>query len=459
MREDTRTTEPPATGDEPATAAVRPFVVSNRTVLAIAGPMTAAYFSVPLVGLVDTAVIGQLGIAALIGGIAIGAVIIDILLGSLNFLRAGTTGLTAQAYGAGDAKEQQAVLARALILSSVLGLAIVVLQSPIVEFCIWLMHVEPAIADATRTYLQVRFWASPFILANFVLLGWLLGLGKSKTVLLLATIYGLANIAFSIWFVLGLGWGVAGVAGASVLAELIAVAATVPFIVRELPRHVRPSLRRIAERDGYLRLLAVNRDIMIRSFSLIFALAFFTRQGAQFGEIVLAANAILMHLFLIGGHVLDGFAMAAEQLAGRAVGARYRPAFERAVRLTLVWGFSIAFALATIYALFGMVLIDMMTTAEDVRQTAYRYLWWAVLTPVAGVLAFQMDGIYIGATWSRDMRNMMLISLVLYLIVWAIATPLWGNHGLWLALLVFLGARGFTLQQRMAGNLRRTFPA
>jgi MATE family multidrug resistance protein len=451
---------PPAGGRESAGGKenVRAFSVTSRSVLNIAVPMTAAYISVPLAGLVDTAVIGQLGVAALIGGIAIGAVILDIVLTSFNFLRAGTTGLTAQAFGAGDAKEQQAVLARALILSFGLGLAVIALQIPVIQTGIWLMNVEAAVSEATRTYMQVRVWAAPFILANFVLLGWLLGLGKARTVLLLATVHGVSNIIFSIWFVLGLGWSVAGVAGASVLAELITTAAAIPFVVGQLPRNVRPSFRRIAERAGYLRLLAVNRDIMVRSLSLVFAFAFFTRQGAQFGDVILAANAILMHFFMIAGYLLDGFATAAEQLAGRAVGARYRPAFDRTVRLTLIWGLTIAVGLAAVYGLFGHVLIDLMTSSEEVRQTAYRYLVWAVLTPIVGVLAFQMDGIYIGATWSRDMRNMMLISLVAYLGVWAIATPLLGNDGLWLALVIFLGMRGFTLQRRMAGNLARTFP-
>ena len=440
-------------------AEIRAFQVTNRSILGIAVPMTAAYFSTPLIGLVDTAVIGQLGVASLIGGIAIGAIILDILLTSFNFLRSGTTGLTAQAFGAGDAREQQAVLARALILAIGLGLAVIALQVPFIGLGVWLMAAEQAVADAVRTYLQVRIWAAPFILANFVLIGWLLGLGRARTVLFLTAVYGLANIVLSIWFVLGLGWGVSGVALASVLAEIFSVAVNIPFILRNLPGDVRPSLRRIAERAGYLRLLAVNRDIMIRSFSLIFAFAFFTRQGAQFGEVILAANAILMNFFIIGGYLLDGFATAAEQLAGRAVGAHYRPAFDRTVKLTLVWGFALAAALAAIYGLFGTALIDFITTAEDVRQAAYRYLVWAALTPLAGVLAFQMDGIFIGATWSREMRNMMLISLATYLAVWALATPLWGNDGLWLALLVFLGARGLTLYRRMPGNLEKTFPA
>jgi MATE family multidrug resistance protein len=437
---------------------IRPFEVTSRSVLTIAGPMTAAYISVPLVGLVDTAVIGQLGVASLIGGIAVGAIVLDILLTSFNFLRSGTTGLTAQAYGAGDAREQQAVLARALILAIGLGLAVIALQAPFIALGVWLMEAERAVAEAVRAYLEVRIWAAPFILANFVLLGWLLGLGQARAVFFLSAVYGLANIVLSVWFVLGLGWGVAGVALASVLAEILSAAIAVPFIIRNLPRDVRPSFRRIAERAGYLRLLAVNRDIMIRSFSLIFAFAFFTRQGAQFGEVILAANAILMNFFVVSGYLLDGFATAAEQLAGRAVGARYRPAFDRTVKLTLFWGFAIAAALTAVYGLFGGVLIDIITTAEDVRQTAYRYLVWAALTPLVGVLAFQMDGIFIGATWSRDMRNMMLISLAAYLAVWFVATPLLGNDGLWLALLVFLGARGITLQGRMKDNLKRTFP-
>ena len=306
--------------------------------------------------------------------------------------------------------------------------------------------------------MQVRVWAAPFILANFVLIGWLLGLGHARTVLFLTAVYGIANVVLSIWFVLGLGWGVFGVAFASVLAEIVSAVVNIAFIVRNLPRDVRPSFRRIAERTGYLRLLAVNRDIMVRSFSLIFAFAFFTRQGAQFGEVILAANAILMNFFITGGYLLDGFATAAEQLAGRAVGARYRPAFDRTVKLTIVWGFAVAATLSASYLLFGAALIDFITTAEDVRQAAYRYLAWSALTPLAGVLAFQMDGIFIGATWSRDMRNMMLLSLAAYLAVWAVATPVLGNDGLWLALLVFLGARGLSLYRRMGVNLVRTFP-
>ena len=178
-----------------------------------------------------------------------------------------------------------------------------------------------------------------------------------------------------------------------------------------------------------MRLLNINRDIMIRSFVLLFAFAFFTRQGARFGPVVLAANALLMHFFVVGGYFLDGFATAAEQLAGRAVGARYRPAFERVVILTMLWGLATAAGLSVVYFVIGPLIIDGMTTASDVREAARLYLVWAALTPLAGAIAFQMDGIFIGATWSRDMRNMMALSLLVYLLAWAALTPTFGNHG------------------------------
>jgi Na+-driven multidrug efflux pump len=198
---------------------------------------------------------------------------------------------------------------------------------------------------------------------------------------------------------------------------------------------------------------------MIRSLSLIFAFAFFARQGARFGEVILAGNVVLMHFFMFGACFLDGFATAAEQLAGRAVGARFRPAFERTVRLTTLWGIGTALGLAALCWLAGPLAIDLMTTAPDVRQAARAHLVWAAATPLVAVIAFQMDGVFIGATWSRDMRNMMLLSVLIYLAACLALTPLFGNHGLWLALLIFLGARSVTFHWRMRRLLPLTFAA
>jgi putative MATE family efflux protein len=441
-----------------ASPSVRPFEVTHAAVFRLAVPMTLAYLSVPLIGVVDTAVIGQLGEAALIGGIAIGAIVLDIVFNTCNFLRAGTTGLTAQAVGAGDAKEIVSVLVRALIVAAVLSAGILALQVPLIALGTWFMDPQPGVAGAMHDYLSVRIWQTPLTLADYALLGWLVGLGRAGIVLAVQTLLAILNIVLSLWFVLGLDLGVPGVAWASVLAEAIVVAVQVPVALRLAPLAERPSLARIRDRGGFSRLIGVNRDIMIRSFALLFAFAFFTRQGAQFGAVVLAANAILMHFFILGGYFLDGFATAAEQLSGRAVGARFRPAFERTVRLTTLWGLGTGVALSLVYLVFGGLIIDLMTTAADVRVTARTFLIWAVLTPIAGAIAFQMDGIFIGATWSRDMRNMMLLSVVVYLAAWAALTPLLGNHGLWMALLIFLGARSVSFHWRMRSLLPRTFP-
>jgi MATE family multidrug resistance protein len=438
---------------------VRPFEVTHGAVVRLAVPMTLAYLSVPMIGVIGTAVIGQLGDAALLGGIALGAIVLDVVFSSFNFLRSGTTGLTAQAFGAEDRKEIVAVLARALLVALVSGIAILFLQAPFIEAGVALMDPGTAVAAPMREYLYVRIWATPFGLINFVLLGWLLGLGRSVIVLAVQTLLAGLNIVLSLWFVLGLGYGVAGVAWAAVLAEFITVLVQIPLIAKLAPLADRPSLARLRDRAGFARLLGINRDIMIRSFALLFAFAFFARQGAQFGPVILAANAILMHFFMVGGYFLDGFATAAEQLAGRAVGARFRPAFERTVWLTTIWGFVTAFVLSFVYLLAGTAIIDLMTTAPEVRETARHYLGWAIVTPIAGTIAFQMDGIFIGATWSRDMRNMMLLSVLIYLIAWALFTPLFGNHGLWMALLIFLGARSFSFHWRMRTLLPRTFRA
>lgn len=437
---------------------MRPFDVTHRSVLRIAVPMTLAHLSTPIVGLVDTAVIGQLGDAALIGGIAVAAIVFDIVFTTFNFLRGATTGLTAQAVGAEDASEEQAVLLRALGVGLAAGIVVVLLQWPLATGGFALMGVGGEVAEAGLAYFAIRVWASPFALANYVVLGWLIGRAEAGIALCLQILLNGLNVGLSLWFVLGLGWGVPGVALATLIAEAATAIVGGLIVLARLPRAGRPPLAYLLDVTALKRMFAVNRDMMIRSFALLFAFAFFTRQGVGFGEVVLAANAVLMHFFMVGSYFLDGLAAAAEQLAGRAVGARYRPAFVKAVKLTAFWGLALGLGLSVVYFAVGTLVVDLMTTAPGVRETARTYLPWAALTPLAGAIAFQMDGIFIGATWSRDMRNMMLLSLVIYLAAWAALTPVWGNHGLWAALLIFLGARSFTFALRMRRRLPQTFP-
>lgn len=442
---------------ETSTDPERAFAVTNRVVLSIALPMTLAYLTTPLLGVVDTAVVGQLGDAAMLGGLAVGALAFDVVFATFNFLRSGTTGLVAQAFGRGDRVEQQAVFWRAFAIAAVLGVLVILAAPAIVAVARWFVDPEPGVVAAMQAYVAIRAVAAPLTLVNYAVLGYVLGRGEGTIGLLLQIVLNGGNILFSLWLGLWLGWGIEGVAWGTVLGEAAGALAAVAVLVPRFRRAGPVPRARLADLPAFRAMLSVNRDIMIRSFVLLGAFALLTRQGAQFGTVTLAANAVLMNFFLLAGYFLDGFATAAEQLAGRAVGARYAPAFWRAVRLTAWWGFGLAFVCAAAFLLFGSGLIALVTTAQEVRAAALAYLPWAALTAVSGVLAFQMDGVFIGATWSRDMRNMMLLSFALYLAaLWSLGS-LFGNHGIWAALHVFLVARGISLFAVMRVRARQAF--
>lgn len=437
--------------------ASRPFTVTFATVFAIAWPMTIAYLTTPLLGLVDTAVIGQLGVAAALGGLAMGAVMLDVVFFSFSFLRSGTTGFTAQAMGRHDRVEQQVVFVRAIVIAIACGLLIVVAGPLLVRLGLALIEPTPAVEGTVIIYSSIRIYAAPLTMVNYVILGWLLGLGKAGQGLKIQLLLNGVNIVFSILLGLTLELGVAGVAWATLIGEACAVLYGGLIVARHLEVKILPGSAEIFNRQKLFNLMAVNRDTMIRSFCLLFSFIWFTSQGSQLGETILAVNAVLMNFFIIGGYFLDGFATAAEQLVGRAIGAHYRPAFDRSIRLVTVSGFVLAGSLTAILWLFGPALIDLLTTNELIRQQARIYLPWAAITALAGVVAFQMDGVFMGATWTKDMRNMMLLSFAAFLIICWTAIPILGNHGLWLALEIFLGLRGITLWWRMKVNAAKFF--
>lgn len=435
---------------------VRPFTVTFAMVLGIAVPMALAHVTTPLIGVTDAAVIGQLGSAALLGGVAVGALFFDVLGTTFNFLRMATTGLVAQAMGAGDPEAEALTLARSLLLALIGGVLVLLVQGPTLGLFLTGMGASAEVSAATAEYVAVRVWGVPFMLANYAILGWLLGLGRARTGLFVQVVLGGTNIVLSLVLVLSLGWGIFGVALASVAAEAAAFLLGVVILARNGPSS-RPTVAAVLERSALLRLLAVNRDIMIRSILLVGSYVFFTAVGARYGDVTLAANAILLNLLNVFAYGLDGLATAAEQLAGRAVGARYRPAFDRAVRLTVLTGLLFGAVLTLTAFAGGGIYVDLMTTAEDVRAVAMTYLPFVALTPVAGAVAFVMDGLYIGATWTRTMRDMMIASTLLYVLVWWLAAPHFGNAGLWAALIVYLAARGVTLLAFVPVLARRTF--
>lgn len=440
-----------------APASYRDFVVDNRTVLAIAVPMTLAYLTTPLIGLVSTAVVGHMGDAALLGGLAAGAIILDIVFNTFNFLRSGTTGLVAQAFGRGDIQEERAVLLRALAVSLATGIALAAL-APVISFIGgWFMAAEERVLHAMDVYVRIRLLGAPFSLMNYAILGYVLGRGEGRLGLMLQAVLNGANVALAIVLGLVLGWGVVGVAWGTVGGELFGLLVAIAILARRFRNSAWPSRSHIFDPPALVSMMTLNRDIMIRSFVLLAAFALFTRQGAQLGTLTLAANSVLMNFFFVGGYFLDGLASAIEQLAGRAIGAGSERAFRKAISITIVWGFVLAGIAIVIFLFFGTDLVAAMTTAEDVRAEAISYVPWAAFTVMSGVLAWEMDGIFIGATWSRDMRNMMLLSFVGYLAALLLLAPTFGNYGLWAALHVFLWTRGFSLLSRLPARAREAF--
>lgn len=440
-----------------AGAGARDFPVDNRTVLTIAIPMTLAYLTTPLIGLVSTAVVGQLGDAALLGGLAAGSIILDIVFATFNFLRSGTTGLVAQAFGRSDLREERAVLLRAVAISVAIGLVLAATAPLISRLGGWFMAADPRVLDAMHTYVSIRLLGAPFGLINYAILGYVLGRGEGRLGLLLQVVLNGANIALAVLLGLHLDMGVTGVAWAAVGGEVAGLAVGTIILARRFAGAEWPSRRQVFDPSALIAMMTLNRDIMIRSFVLLAAFAIFTRQGAQFDTLTLAANAVLLNFFLIGGYFLDGFASAAEQLSGRAIGAGSERAFRRAISITTVWGFVLAGIATTLFLVFGSSLVATITTAEDVRAAAGHFIPWAAATAISGVLAFQMDGVFIGATWSRDMRNMMLLSFAAYLAALFVLTPAFGNHGLWAALHVFLLTRGASLLARLPVKTREAF--
>ncbi|PCI05863.1 MAG: MATE family efflux transporter [Hyphomicrobiales bacterium] len=435
----------------------KPFEITNRLVFSLAVPVTLAYLTTPLLGLVDTAVVGQFGDAAMIGGLAVGAIIIDLIFVAFNFLRVSTSGLTAQAFGREDEVDSQAILFRAVGVGLVFGIGAMLLGPLLVKLGLWMMQPGASVAAATTTYVTVRVFGAPFTAINYAMLGWFLGQGRTGVALGLQVLLSVINIILSIAFGLWLGWGIFGVAIATVIGEIVASLAGAFLCYRMLDHSKRPSRNIVLDGGALKRLLGLNFDIVLRNFALIFAFAFFTTQGARFGEVTLAANAILMHFFIMTAYFLDGLALAAEQLSGRAIGAKYRAGFWRAFKLTSAWNGGLAFVLASMLYLGGSTLIDFLTVLDSVRDEAKTYMLWACLTPITGVVAYQLDGVFFGGTWTREISKMMVVSLIIYVLIWWLTRDSMGNHGLWLSLNCFLVIRGILLLIRVGPVANATF--
>jgi MATE family, multidrug efflux pump len=431
--------------------------VTTAQVFAIAGPAMVANLTTPLIGIVSTIAIGRLGDAALLGGVAITSVIFDCLFWLFSFLRMSTVAFTAQALGRGEAEEIRALLVRGLIIAALAGFALVILQVPLAAILLDAMGGSEAVTRAARIYFTIRIWSAPLALANYVVLGWLIGQARAGLALAVQIAINLINMAGTVALVTGLDAGIAGAAVAAVVAEAAGLLLGVVVARRITHQPLKVPRAALLDRSKLFRMLTVNRDIMIRTAALITAFLFFTAQGARSGDVVLAANAVLNNFLLVSAFFLDGLANAAQQLCGSAFGARDRAAFSGAVRLVLSWGFGFAIAVAAAFALFGPWLIRAMTASENVQEIARDYLRFVVMSPLLAVFAFTYDGIFIGATWAREMRNLMVLSLLIFLATW-FSLRGFGNAGLWTAMLALYAARGGLQALRYPANLRASFP-
>ncbi|QGY27649.1 MATE family efflux transporter DinF [Pantoea cypripedii] len=421
------------------------FSPSDKTLWRLALPMILSNITVPLLGVVDTAVIGHLDSPIYLGGVAVGSTATSFIFMLLLFLRMSTTGLTAQAFGASNKMALARALTQPLLIALVAGVLFILLRTPVSNLAAALMGGSVAVQQQAQLFIQIRWLSAPATLANLVLLGWLLGVQYARAPVVLLVVGNLVNILLDLLFVLGLHWGVAGAAAATALAEYVTLGVGLFMVARVLKlRGIDFALLKASWRGGAARLFRLNRDIMLRSFLLQICFASLTIFGARIGPDVVAVNSVLLMFLTFTAYALDGFAYAVEACSGEAVGAKDRS------QLLLVWHAAcrqaglVALLFAMLYALCGEQIVGLLTSLEELREAADRYLVWQVVMPLVGVWCYLLDGMFIGATRGREMRNSMALAALGYGLS-LLTLPWLGNHGLWLAVTVFLALRGITL--------------
>ncbi|MEL4287297.1 MATE family efflux transporter [Shewanella xiamenensis] len=425
----------------------------NRQLFALALPMILSNITVPLLGLVDTAVIGHLSDAYYLGGVALGSTIITLIIWLLGFLRMATTGLVAQAYGANDTASQLKLLVQGAMLATGLGIAVILLQLPILNLALGLSEASMEVERYCREYFQVRVWSTPFALLNLVMLGWLLGRQQPKAAMWQLILANLANIILDVLFVMGFGWGVKGAALASVCADITAFSVALYMVLQQLKLSSQfkfDQLRVHLTFAGYGKLLKLNSDIFIRSLCLQAAFAFMTFHGAGLGDNTVAANAVLLNLLLLISYALDGIAYYAEAEVGKAYGQKRAQQLHEAVVLAWCWSAITAVGFTLIFSLWGSHIIELLTSIDKVRTTAQTYLIWLILLPLWSFSSYLFDGVYIGAAQGKVMRNSMIIATFgAFFPTWYLLQSLLpseqANHALWAAMTAFMLMRSLTL--------------
>jgi MATE family multidrug resistance protein len=417
----------------------------KSSVLQIAIPMILSNISTPLLGLVDTIVLGHLNRVAYLGAVSIGAMILNVLYLSFGFLRMGTTGTVAQARGRKDGRKIKLILGQTLIVAFAISVLLVLLQVPIMRLALYWVPTSPEVGHLAEKYFYVRIWGAFPTLMLMVLFGWFLGMQNARIPLLVVTIANLVSAGLSIILVFYFGLTVAGVAWANVIAQYLGLVVGLRYLYKSLKSYsVKLHWRDYCCYKSLMQQFHVNKDIFIRTLCLIFTYSFFTAMSARFGTLVLAGNAVLLSLFNVVSYALDGFANAAEALVGRYFGAKNPVKVREMVWRAARWSTWSAVLLVLFFYTLGPLIITWMTSLSEVQELAKQLLPWLIISPIVSVWSFLFDGVFIGALWTKDMRNMMLLSVIGYLVAWFVLRPL-GNNGLWLAFMIFLLFRGMSM--------------
>lgn len=422
----------------------------NRKILQLAIPSIAANITTPLLALVDTAIVGHMGSELYIAAIAIGGVMFNMLYWLFSFLRAGTSGLSAQAFGAGDKAGSTLVLRRSLLVALSAGSLMILLQEPLCSALTWFLDATGPTASLASLYFHILIFGAPAVLGNYAMSGWFLGMQNSKMLLWVSLIINVVNILASLTFVYGFGMGITGVAAGTLTAQWIGFAAGFLFL-RRYPRvHVR--LKDILRWKELRRFFSVNIDVMLRTVCLIAVTLWFTRAGASQSTVILAVNTLLMQLFLLFSYMMDGFAFAGEALVGRFVGAGQRSELRLCVRRLFQWGVGCALLFTALYFFGGEGFLGILSDDKGVIDASREYSLWAVSIPLAGFAAFVWDGVYIGATLTRQMLIAMAGATAVFFLIYFLLFPALGNHALWLAFVSYLLLRGLlqTLLYRLS---------
>ncbi|MBR1520113.1 MAG: MATE family efflux transporter [Bacteroidaceae bacterium] len=417
----------------------------DRKILHIALPSIVSNITVPLLGLIDVAITGHLGSAAYIGAIAVGGMLFNIIYWMFAFLRMGTSGMTSQAFGARDLTEVVSVLLRALFVSLGISVLMLCLQVPVRELSLYIIMPSEEVAALTRTYYNICIWGAPAALSLFVLTGWYVGMQNSKIPMAVAIIQNVANIAVSLLFVYGCGMKIEGVALGTVIAQYIGLGVAVGLLFRNYSRLRKYLCRQLVLTTASLqKFFLLNKDIFLRTCCLILVHFFFISAGAKQGDTELAVNTILMQLFTLYSYIMDGFAFAGEAMVGKAIGAKMRSIYDDTVRHLFRWGWALAAVFTLAYVLFGNAFLSLLTDDATVLEAIHIYQPWTFLFPLCGMAAFIWDGIYIGATATKGMLISMASGMAVFFLLYVLLVPLFANHGLWIAFICYLSARGIS---------------